>query len=292
MSVLKRDSSTSLRMTSGKYMTSITDTLIKYGFEPSTAEIYLILANNGEMTVPQITEKTEFSRASIYDSLGQLLAQDFVEYRKEGRVAFYKPVHPNKLFGLIEQKKREGTLLEEEMKDSIKSLIGAYNLAENKPGVRFFEGKIGMIEAYEAILDIGETIYSFEDSGEMMDFFPDYVEKFVKKRVGSKIWSKSIVPDTNKINEPDKSRFIDSRKIPAVDFPFDMDIKICANILQFATLKEGQAVAIHVNHPIIAKNFKIIFDFMWKQLSSKDVERQKTETSKNLDPSTLIAFDS
>jgi len=254
-------------------MSTITDTLIKYNFEPSTAEIYVILANNGEMTVPKIQEKTSFSRASVYDSLNQLLAEDLVIYRKEGRVAYYKPAHPNKLFDLIEQKKRDSTLLEEEMKDSIKGLIGAYNLSENKPGVRFFEGKEGMIEAYEAILDIGETIYSFEDNGEMMNFFPDYVSKYVKRRVDSQIWNKSIVPDTNKINEPDPNHFIDSKKIPVADFPFNMDIKICANTVQFATLKEGQAVAIHINHPLIAENFRVIFNFMWKQLDNN--EKQK-----------------
>jgi len=269
-------------------MSTTQETLEKYGFEPSTADLYVILANNGEMTVPQMMEKFEFSRASIYDSLGQLLAQDFLTYRKEGRVAYYKPVHPNKLFGLIEQKKRDTTLLGEEMKDSIKTLIGAYNLAENKPGVRFFEGKSGMIGAYEAILDIGEIIYSFEDNGEMMKFFPDYVKKYVKRRVDNKIWNKSIVPDTNKINEPDESRFIDSRKIPVEDYPFDMDIKICGSIVQFAILKEGQAVAIHVNHPMIAHNFKIIFDFMWKQLGKKE---KKIEINKNPDLSSTTVFD-
>ena len=128
-------------------MPSIQETLETAGLEPIVAEIYLILVENGELTVPKVLEHTDLSRASIYDALAELLAKEYVEYRKEGRNAFYRPVHPNKLFGLIEDKKREVALLEGEMGETVSSLVGAYNLANNKPGVQYFEGDEGRTRA-------------------------------------------------------------------------------------------------------------------------------------------------
>src|SRR3990167_3866587 len=117
-------------------MATSTDTLIAAGMEPVVAEIYLVLIQNGELTVPQILEKTTLSRASVYDALTLLVAQDYVGYRKQGMHAFYKPGHPNKLFELIEQKKRDVALLEGEVKETVSSLIGTYNLTQHRPGVR------------------------------------------------------------------------------------------------------------------------------------------------------------
>ncbi len=248
-------------------MSSIQETLVSAGLEPSTAKIYLILAENGELPVASIIEKSELSRAGAYDALNILMAKEYIEYRKEGRNVFYKALHPDKFYSLIEQKKRETTLFEQEMNESIRTLIGSFNLANNKPGVRFFEGKEGMIEAYENILDIKQPILSIEDNGEMMNFFPDYVTKYVAKRVEREIPNRSIAPDTNKINDPNPNKFIDSRLIPVADFPFNMDIKICGDTVQIATLKKEQAGAVHITHPIIAENFRIIFEYMWKKAS-------------------------
>ncbi|MFH1291720.1 MAG: helix-turn-helix domain-containing protein [bacterium] len=269
-------------------MKSIQNTLLEYGFDPSEAEIYLILQQNGEMDVPAILHKTEMSRASVYDSLSYLLSKEIIDYRKDGRRAFYKPGHPDKLYGLVEQKKRENTLIQQEMEQTIGDLTGMYNLSQNKPGVRFFEGKEGVIQAYEKILDLRQPILSIEDRGDMMDFFPEYVAKYVKKRIDRQISNRSIAPDTNKINQPDKAKFIDSRLIPAHDFPFSMDIKICGDTIQMATLKKEQAMAVHISNPIIAENFKVMFEYMWKQASEQSHYKKTQNQAANSGSSTTV----
>lgn len=249
--------------------TTLHETLLKTGMEPTTAEIYLTLVENGEMTVPKLLEKVPLSRATVYEALPTLLAEGFVEYRKEGRVAYYKPNHPSKLFTLIEEKKREVSLLEGEFKGVVQSLTGMFNLSNNQPGVRLFEGKEGMIEAYDTLLNLQQPIDSIEDKGDMLDFFGDYVKEYVTKRIERKIPNRAIAPDTNTINDPNPEKFIDSRLIPAAKFPFSMDIKICGDLVQIATLKEGQGVAVHISNPLIAANFRVMFNYMWAE-ASKD----------------------
>lgn len=239
------------------------DTLTKAGLDPVTASVYLALIELGETQVGPVQEKTSLSRASVYEALSGLLAEGYVEYRKEGRVAYYKPVHPQKLEELIGQKKREVALLEGEMGETIRSLSGTFNLAFNKPGVKLYEGKEGVIEAYEKILTLSSPIDSIEDKGEMAEFIPDYFPKFIQKRIEKKIFNRVVAPSSNTINITSEKEFRETRSIDASEFPFSMDIKICANTVLFATLKKGQAIAVLIEDPIICENFRLLFKFFW-----------------------------
>jgi sugar-specific transcriptional regulator TrmB len=243
--------------------TAIQQTLLKLGFDPSVAEVYLLLIEGGELIVPQILKKTSLSRASIYEALSLLLVQGFLEYRKEGRNAYYKPAHPGKISSLIDEKKREVALLEGEMNETIRSLTGTFNLTINKPGVRLYEGKEGIIEAYEEILKINSPIDSIEDKGEMGEFIPEYFPKFIEKRIEKKIFNRVVAPSTNQINITSEKELRETRSISVNEFPFSMDIKICKNTILFATLKKGQAIAILIEDPIISENFRILFKFFW-----------------------------
>ncbi len=250
-------------------MNTIKDSLIASGFDPSMADIYLALAEAGETTVGKLVEKTSLSRAGAYDALNYLLGEKFVEYRKEGRNAYYKLAHPEKLRDLLAERKREVKTLEDELGNTIKSVTGMYNLSQNKPGVRFFEGKEQIIEAYEILLDRQQPIDSFEDKGEMMEFFPDYVQEFIKKRVERKIPLRAIVPNANKINDPNPIKFLDARFIPVDRFPFTMDIKICGDVVQLVTLKKDHCIAVQVHDPLITANFKILFNYIWDEETKK-----------------------
>lgn len=244
-------------------MPTYIDTLAASGLEPSVAAVYVALLELGESQVPAISLKTSLSRASIYEALTHLIAEGYIEYRKEGRNAYYKPNHPEKLRDLVAQKKREVALLEGEMGETIQGLIGAYNLSLRKPGVSFYEGKDGIIQAYEELLTIGENIDSIEDRGEMGEFIPEYAKTFVKKRIAKKIHNRVVAPSTNVINITSDTELRETRTLPLSEFPFSMDIKISGNTVLLITLKEQQAVGIKISHPEIANNFKLLFNFLW-----------------------------
>lgn len=257
-------------------MSSLSDTLIEAGLDPSMASIYVHLAGEGELGVSSIQEKTALSRAAIYDAINRLMASGYVEYRKEGRNAYYKAAHPNKLFGLIEQKKRDTALFEGEMNETIGALIGSYNLTENKPGVRYSEGKEGIIQAYEEMLDIGGDIDSIEDKGEMAEFIPDYFPEFIKKRIVKNIFNRVVSPSSNPINISSETEKRLVRSIPIKDFPFTMDIKICKDTVLLVTLEAKQAVAVRIDDPLIAKNFKLIFEFFWRHANQEQPNDAKS----------------
>ena len=92
-------------------MSHIHEILRSLNLTPVEIEIYVILAENTKLDVSSIIEKTKKSRTAVHDALNTLLVKDFVLYEKVGRQAFYSLAHPNKLYGLLEEKKREDARL-------------------------------------------------------------------------------------------------------------------------------------------------------------------------------------
>ena len=247
-------------------MSTITDSLEKAGFEPSVAQIYTILAESGELSVGQIVEKSKLSRAGAYDALNLLLAQAYIEYRKEGRNAFYKAVHPDKLYGLIEEKRRETTQLEDEVKGAIKALTGAFNLTQNKPGVRFFEGIDGIREVIFDSLSAKKEILTFLDVDATQQHIEDINREYVKERVRLGIKKRQIAPDTEKTRTryQNYSPLLEVRLMPPNIKPFQTSIQIYNNTVSFSTLNDKKMIGIIIEDEQIAMTIRSLFECIWQ----------------------------
>lgn len=251
--------------------TALQETLYKVGMEPTVAEIYLILIENGEMTVPKILEKTPLSRATVYEALPLLLSQGFLEYRKEGRVAFYKPTHPSKLTSLMEEKKRETALLEGEMNETIRSLSGTFNLAFNKPGVKFYEGLDGLKEVLYHSLTATDKIFTFVNSDIVEQYLAKVDEEYRSERIKRGIKKDIIMADT-----PAARNFVQSmnheltevKLLNANEYPFHTAVEIYNNTVSYLTIEKDQIVAVLIEHPQIAAYHKSMFRYFWNTLPS------------------------
>ena len=251
-------------------MTTLLDTLTKAGLEPSAAQIYLSLAENGEMSVPEILKKTSLSRAMVYQILPTLLFKGYVEYRKEGRNVFYKPVHPGKLHDLIEQKKRDTMLLENELGNTIKTLGGLYNLANNKPGVRFFEGLDGIKEMLNNtfINNTQKELRTFTDLAGYSDALGEWnASYYAPKRKELGIRLQGIVTNHPKALEFLKNyEATDITEVLFIDntvFPLASEINIYEDQVSIITFSKVTPVGILINNKDIATTMKSIFQFAW-----------------------------
>lgn len=252
-------------------MPTIQETLANCGFEPSVANIYLILAQNGELSVSQIIEKTGLSRAGAYDALNILLSNEYIEHRKEGRNVFYKIYHPSKLFQIVEERKREDSLFEKDVAETVKTLVGSYNLSNNKPGVRFFEGEEGMREATFDSLKATGTIYTFLDVDATQKFAGEMNKEYVKERIKRKIFKKQISLDTPFTRERYRTlspadRFLEVRLLPAGQNPFQTGLQIYNNTISYSTLTADKKIGVIIEDESIARMQKSLFEYIWKSL--------------------------
>ena len=122
-------------------------TLEQIGLSPNQAAIYEILIKNGPLSAGKIAQKSPLKRGLVYKILEELAAMNIVEKLEEPKkVAVFRANHPLKLKDLAENK-------EQKARDSIKilesllpSLTSDFNLISGRPGVKFYEGKEGIIK--------------------------------------------------------------------------------------------------------------------------------------------------
>jgi len=247
-------------------MKNIEKNLQQFGLNKSEADIYVILANNGESSVPFLLEKTDLSRTAIYNALDNLIINSLVEHKKNGHSAFYKISHPENLKKILTSKKINQQEEEIKLFSNINYLTNLYNLNDNKPGIQIFEGKEGIIKAYEELLEDKQNIDSIEDMGDMEKFIPEYSTKiFPDKRKKYNIFNRVIAPNTNQINPTSQKQLRETRLIDIKLFPFFMDIKINQKRIIMVTFKKETAVGIVIIHPEIVKNYQILFNYLWLQ---------------------------
>jgi sugar-specific transcriptional regulator TrmB len=240
------------------------------GFEPSVSAVYIYLIENGEHGVDAIAKSTNLSRAGVYDALNMLVVKDFVEYRKQGRNAYYKPVHPNKLFGLIEEKKRDFNALETELKTVIQGLTGAFNLSVHKPGVRFFEGQNALREILDDSLSAEGEIYTFIDSEAINKHFKEENARHIEQRRKKNLYKKIIALDCDYARKHYQNLHSEITKIkllpPSQRTPFRTSVQIYNNSVSFFTLTEQAQMGVLVQDENIANFLKTIFEFAWNSL--------------------------
>jgi len=141
----------------------------------------------------------------------------------------------------------------------------------NKSGVRYYEGKEGIIKIYEELLDNNQPIDSIEEKGDLLAYIPNYAADYVKKRIKRKLFNRVISPDTNTLNKTNSEKFIEARPVSAEEFPFRMDIKISGHKVSLITFQKKNAVGILIDNPEIADNFKILFNFLWSKLKPASI---------------------
>lgn len=255
--------------------------LSQSNFDAKKAEIYLILAQNGKLTVPQIQEKTPINRTTIYTILTELLADGYISYEKDGRTAYYSPNHPDTLNRLIQEKEQENAQFKRNMGDVISTLSGAYSTFSQKPGVRFLQGFEAVKEIYEDILESSDYLYSLVPSGVRNHDFHNWIESdFVPKRAKKGVKTKLIL-NSEGIDEAYKNeseKFLrEIRLVPKESFPIDTEIKIYGkDKVAFLSIHDDQCMGTIVQNPLIHETMTSFFHLAWEGATKL---QQKKSTS-------------
>jgi len=241
--------------------------LKEMGLSEKEAIIYQIMLKIGVSPAQKVVMETEMPRGTVYEILSQLEQKNLIEsFQNEKNITVFRAKHPFALKEYVENKKEHIRQTETKLDSIFTDFINLYSQSQTRPGVKFYEGKKGIIKIYEEILKENKPIDSFEEKGDMIEYIPDYVPIFVKKRVKKQLPNRVISPDTNKYNKTNPAKFITAKLLPADQFPFRMDIKIAGNKVSLITFNKKNAVGILIDNQEIADNFQMLFELMWSKL--------------------------
>lgn len=236
--------------------------LRELGLADKEAKVYLASLELGSDTAQNIAKKSGVNRATVHVIITEkLIKKGLMSLFKKDKKTFYQVESPEQLLRLLREQEENLKRKEEEFKKYLPELETLYNIAEEKPKVRFFEGKEGLMGIRKDILRSKfDSMAEFVPLDESYEIFPptsqDYrhqIPKIPKKIIYSSK-SNRLLPQED---------FAESRVIPYEKFSFNSEMVIYGNKIAMVSLS-GKLIGVIVESNGIADSLRSIFNLAWE----------------------------
>lgn len=234
--------------------------LVQIGLSEKEAEVYVALLQYDNASVNDIAKKTKVNRTTVYPVLETLAQKGLASEIQIDKKTHYQAEPPERLETFIDRQK---VILNESSKrliDIIPQLKSIQRESGERPVVKYFEGREGIISSLE------EFFESKDSGGEAYFIYPKDLlnEIFTKQekdhyrstRLKRDIKSKAIY--TFKSGEIPSTADGDRLKIDGEKYPITCDITIYKNRVRINMLKERLA-GISITSKDFAETLKSLF---------------------------------
>lgn len=235
------------------------------GLSDKEATVYLALIQYDHVSVIDIAKKTGINRSTVYVILDSLEKKGLVSETTIGKKTHYQAEPPERLETYVERRK---VLLEEQskrLKDIIPQLKTTQRETGERPIVKYYEGRDGIIAANEEFFgapDEGGVTYLIYPKDLVDEIFTvTEREKYRGARIKKNIKSKVIY--TYLKGERSSDATGDRVKIDEKRFPLLCDISIYNDTVRISILGKPLS-AIMIKSKDFAETFKSIFELAYE----------------------------
>lgn len=255
---------------------SLLEKLSEFGLSDKEAAIYLALLELGTVTASDVSEKSGVNRSSTYVVLESLLKQGLVSLSYKNSIKRYAAAPPERFLQIAEESIKKYTQIVGTMRSVLPELKSIYKGVGVKPKIQFFEGKEGLISAYEDTLTSHETIRAYASIESMHATLPGYFPEYYQRRAANDIAIRSIHPDTKEardrvLHDTEENR--ESLLVPKDKYNFSPEVNIYDTKVVFMSLKEQFALIIESQE--LANVMKRIFDLSWEEAKRLNTKYEK-----------------
>ena len=247
---------------------AIPATLGELGFGETEIDIYMALLKVGPSPASSLARRTSITRSTAQYACQQLAKKGVASMTLRNNTYLFTAEPPERLLHLLQQQHDALRQKEKRVQRIIGPLRQMMNVHAVLPKVQFYEGESGMVRLYDSILDMRSPIDSLEESGKVLEMFPEYSHEFMRKRIARKIFNRCIAPSGSPFNDSDPERYIEVRHVDPRKFPFTWHVKLCEDVVGIFSFEEGAAVGVGIRHADLAKNFRLLFEFMWEAIGA------------------------
>jgi HTH-type transcriptional regulator, sugar sensing transcriptional regulator len=239
--------------------------LQSFGFSRKEAIVYVALLELGKGTVRQISSKAGINRTTSYDILGSLANKGLVTISGKEPKSEYA-VEPPEAITIYLKKIAEDTAEQIKKSETLVPELELIHAKQNRPRIRFYEGKEGLEKVYEDTLTSHEPIRAYASVDNMHMGLPGYFPEYYKRRAGKGIAIRAIIPNTQiglERKNLDKEEMRETALVPKTAFDFSPEINIYDNKIMIASWKEKLGIIIESNE--IADAMKKIYELAWAE---------------------------
>lgn len=227
------------------------------GLNEKEAKVYLAALELGKSSAQNIAKKANVNRATTYVVIEALIKRGLMSSSNENKKQFFHAEAPEKL-SLLFREEAMAIQRKQEYLDKILPEMKSLRQSNNKPVVRFFEGKEGLRAIAEEFYISKHTepvklIYSYDLLREYLS--DDELLQLRTRRQSLNVGAIAIVNDKYDRLKTDAEKII----IPDDEFPITNDIAIFGGNKVRIVVQKGDTKGIVIENEEIYKTFKTIF---------------------------------
>lgn len=246
------------------FMSMIEKDIQSLGLNEKEAKVYLASLELGQATVQKISMKAGIKRPTTYFIIENLMERGLMSSYYQGKKQLFMAEMPERILDLIAKERKELELREEQFKRLLPELQSINNRNKDKPVVKYYEGKDGILTMVSEHLKTSKNQETFDV------FSRDVIEAYIssedlakirKERLGDKVKVKAIY--TREKGDLDVIQDSQLIRLSQEDLPVTCDIAFFEDKVRIASFRE-RMMGIVIEDKEIANSFRAIFNLAWK----------------------------
>lgn len=238
--------------------------LQELGLAEKESRVYLAALELGSASVQDIAHKAGVNRPTTYVQIEFLAKKGLMSSFIRGKKRYFNAESPEQLMRILDKKKKEIENKQDELEKSMPELKSLHNLMEDKPKVRYFEGKEGLKAIQQDIL---RTDIKVVKEVTNIDNFQESEDDHYRNKVKEKLKNIPVQVIYTSKEGSIKAEKEGNRKrlfVPLEKFDFPSEIMIYGKN-KVAFINPTKTNGVIVENDDIFNTLNSLFDLAWKK---------------------------
>lgn len=226
------------------------------------AKTFLAVLEIGPASISDIAKRAKIKRPTAYYIIEELIKKGLIVKVPSGKRIFYKAISPKKILNLLEKKKQSFEAI-------LPNLEALFLAKPSQPKVRFFEGKEGLTNVYEEMLNTSKKVYSIFSYDDFMTVFTEKENEHffdILKKAGGQFYD--LIKPTPLATKSVKTQLfrkdVSKVKFLPLDYKVTIDLLVTGNKVAMLSFKSLAGVIIEDQD--IADSQKEFIKYLWQTI--------------------------
>jgi len=236
-----------------------------FGLSEKEARVYLAALELGRATADELAKQAKVNRSTTYVQIETLKQKGLMSSYDEGKKTYFAPESPEYLKRLFEKQAGDLESKQKELGKLLPNLTKMFETAGERPRVRFFEGKEGLITMREEVLRSKnkEILVIFSQDALSNIFSKEELETYSKKRSEKGLRSRAIYTRVDGKFEGAQPPLTERKFVPPDKLALGTDMAIYDDKIAIMSLKDKISGVI-IENENIAKSLRSVFNILWE----------------------------
>jgi len=181
----------------------LSENLIRLGFTPVEAKIYLALLEHGSLMAGDLSKKTQTNRRTTYDTVERLIEKGYISYIISANRKVFNAVNPEIILDKIKE-------TEEEAKKAVPALKELFLNKKDEQEANIYKGRKGIRAILNDMLKV-KSYVGFGSNEKFPEVMTHDFDIFQKKKKELEIKSKTLMNESMRNKPILKSAFTQYR---------------------------------------------------------------------------------